>query len=131
MGVREQLEQTYFLELGRHLLADVRVENPEKLKDLEYIREVFYEAARKANLKVLNESFTVFENTGGISFLLFISESHISIHTWPEYSFASIDIYTCGENADPWKAYKYIARELHVIDGEVREIKRALKLKRN
>lgn len=126
MGAREQLEQIYSLELGKHIIADVLVSNSSKLKDVEYLKRILYEAAEKANLKVISDSFTIFENTGGVSLLLFIAESHLSIHTWPEYSFAAIDIFTCGKDANPIAAYEHIIKELGVIKASKKEIKRKL-----
>ncbi len=129
MEVREQLEQSFVLELGRHIIADLVIENSAKLADLDFLRETLYEAARRANLKVLSEYYKVFEGTGGVSLVFFIAESHISIHTWPEYSYIALDIFTCSEESDPWAAYNYIADKLGVKEAEIREIKRVAKLK--
>ncbi len=130
MGAREQLEQVFTLELGRHIIADIIVEDGSVLKDVNYLRNLLYNAAKLANLNVISDNYTIFENTGGVSLLLFISESHVSIHTWPEYSFAAVDIFTCGKDADPWKAYDYIIRELKARVVNKKEIKRVLSLKK-
>lgn len=44
----------------------------------------------------------------GVSGVVVISESHLTIHTWPEYGYAAIDLFTCGEDTDPWKAFEYL-----------------------
>ncbi len=129
MEAREQLEQSYTLELGRHIIADLIIENPAKLSDLDFLIKTLYEAAKKGNLNVLSEAHEVFKDTGGISLILFIAESHLSIHTWPEYSFVAIDIFTCGEEADPWAVYNYLTEKLGVKEADVKEIKRVLRLK--
>jgi len=130
MGVREQFEQAFTLELGRHIIADIIVENSSLLKDVNYLRNLLYKAAKLANLNVISDSYTVFENTGGVSLLLFIAESHISIHTWPEYSFAAVDIFTCGKEANPWLAYEYIIKELNAKVVNEKEIKRVVSIKK-
>jgi S-adenosylmethionine decarboxylase proenzyme, Bacillus form len=125
MGVREQLEATNLLEIGKHVIADIRIDkNSPYLNNVNLVRELLYEAAKLANIKILDEKYVVFENTGGISMILFIAESHISIHTWPEWGYAAIDIFTCGEKTNPWEAYMYIIRKLKPKYINVIEIKR-------
>jgi S-adenosylmethionine decarboxylase len=51
--------------------------------------------------------------TGGVSVVALIEESHIAIHTWPEYKYAVIDVVTCGEQSDPVSAYDYIIEKLN------------------
>jgi S-adenosylmethionine decarboxylase len=126
MGAREQLGQNSVLELGRHIVADIRVENKEILTDINFFKKLLYQSAIKANLKVIGESHYKFDKTGGFSFMLFIAESHISIHTWPEYGYAALDIFTCGENAKPWEAFNFIIQHLKVEKVNVMELKRGI-----
>jgi len=51
-------------------------------------------------------------NPHGVSGVIVIAESHLAIHTWPEFNFASIDIYTCGPEINPWSAYHFMVRKL-------------------
>ncbi len=48
----------------------------------------------------------------GISIIALVLESHISLHTWPKYRFATLDIYTCGKYSDPERAFDYIVSNL-------------------
>ena len=49
---------------------------------------------------------------GGVSLIALIEESHISLHTWPESKYATLDIYSCGEQSDPTLAFEYIVSVL-------------------
>lgn len=60
-------------------------------------------AAKNAGATIVDHHFHAFAPQG-ISGVVIIKESHLSIHTWPEHNFASIDIYTCGELIDFKKA---------------------------
>jgi S-adenosylmethionine decarboxylase proenzyme len=60
-----------------------------------------------------------------------IAESHLSIHTWPEYNFASIDIYTCGSTVNPWKAFDYLKKHFKAANVTAMEMKRGFLNKRN
>jgi S-adenosylmethionine decarboxylase len=125
MGVGEQLEPVKLFEIGKHVIADIRIDkNSSYLTNIHLMKELLYEAAKLANIKILDEKYVIFENTGGLSIMLFIAESHISVHTWPEYGYVAIDIFTCGEKSKPWEAYMYIISKLKPKYVNVIEIKR-------
>ncbi|MFP3190408.1 MAG: adenosylmethionine decarboxylase [Thermoproteota archaeon] len=126
MGAREQLHQNLTLELGKHIIADIRVENREILTDINFFRKIIYQSAIRANLKIIGEHYYRFDKTGGFSYVLFIAESHISIHTWPEYGYAALDIFTCGEKAKPWEAFNFIIQNLKVEKINIMELKRGI-----
>lgn len=126
MGAREQFGQNFALELGKHIIADIRVVNREILSDINFFRKLIYQSAIKANLKIIGESYYKFDKTGGFSYVLFIAESHIAIHTWPEYGYAALDIFTCGDKAKPWEAFNYIIQNLNVERINVMELKRGI-----
>jgi S-adenosylmethionine decarboxylase proenzyme len=69
------------------------------------------EAAEAAGATVVESAFRKFE-PHGVSGVLVISESHLTIHTWPEFGYAAIDLFTCGCNADPWKAFERLSSYL-------------------
>ncbi|MCX7987873.1 MAG: adenosylmethionine decarboxylase, partial [Thermodesulfovibrio sp.] len=70
--------------LGTHLLIELKNCNPEILKDLESVKTILVDAAKKANATVISVNFHEF-NPFGISGVVVIAESHLTIHTWPEY----------------------------------------------
>ncbi|MGC2423043.1 MAG: adenosylmethionine decarboxylase, partial [Nitrospirota bacterium] len=80
------------------------------LQDLDRVREIMVSAAREAKATVVEVAFHEF-NPFGISGMVIIAESHLSIHTWPEYNYAAVDIFTCGEIIVPQEAAHYLIRE--------------------
>lgn len=111
--------------LGRHLLLELKDCNPEVLNDLKFLKECLYEAARKIGATVVNECFHEF-NPHGISGVIVISESHLCIHTWPEHSYAAVDIFTCGEAVDPERAVKPLVDKLGCKNLSFIELKRGI-----
>lgn len=86
--------------ISRHIIADITSEDPFLLDDVELILEALTLAAKEANATILKTAFHRFAPHGVTAFLL-LSESHISVHTWPELNKAALDIYTCGDHTDP------------------------------
>ena len=111
--------------LGIHLLLELRQCNPVLLNDLDYIRDVMVEAAESVEAHVVGESFHRF-NPQGVTGILAIAESHISIHTWPEYGYAAADIFTCGENFSPHAAAALIAEAFECKDPHFQEVTRGI-----
>ena len=74
---------------------DVWVRHPSVLTDLARLRAVMYKAARAGGVTVLGEEFCVFEN-GAVTGVLVLAQSHLSIHTWPEFSLANVDLLSYG-----------------------------------
>ena len=111
--------------LGRHLLVEFYQCDHKILMDVGKIEDIFVGAAKKAKAHIVDVVFHTF-NPHGISGVVVIQESHLAIHTWPEYGFASVDIYTCGDTVDPWICYKYIAKELKCKNSTAMEMKRGV-----
>jgi len=86
---------------GRHLLIDLW--EASNLTDPEYIEDALRRAAEEAGATVLSVHLHQFSDTGGVSGVAILAESHISIHTWPERDFAALDVFMCG-TCDPHKA---------------------------
>lgn len=111
--------------LGRHLLLELKICNKEVLDDLDYLRECLYEAAIQSGATVVGESFYHF-SPQGVSGVVNIAESHIAVHTWPEYGYAAIDVFTCGTNVDPEKAAKLIVQRLGAQSHSLIELRRGI-----
>jgi S-adenosylmethionine decarboxylase len=99
---------------GRHVLADVWGVDFNKINDIEFLKEHMYEAAEKSGATILAMNYEVFI-PHGVTILILLSESHLSIHTYPEKGFAAIDGYTCGEDVDPEVAVDYL---LSILEPE-------------
>ena len=83
---------------GTHLLIDLS--GAENLDDLPAIETALKEAALAGGATILNSDLHHFEPNGGVSGVVILAESHITIHTWPEKGFAALDVFMCGE-CDP------------------------------
>jgi S-adenosylmethionine decarboxylase len=82
--------------LGRHVLADLHGVQADVLTDPELIRTVLLRAAEAAGATPLFAKFHHFGEGQGVTGVLLLQESHISIHTWPEHGFAAVDAFMCG-----------------------------------
>ncbi len=112
--------------LGVQLLAEMWDCNPDKLNDVKGIEEMMIAAAKKSEAQILKVVFHPFE-PHGVSGVVVIAQSHLTIHTWPELDYAAVDIFTCGDDVDPWTALESIAQYLDAEDAHVIEISRGLK----
>lgn len=110
--------------IGRHLIAEFYRCDRGLLDDVAAIRRHMLEAARLIGATVMGDCFHEFEPQG-VSGTVVISESHLSIHTWPEYRYVSIDIYTCG-GLDPHLGFRYLGERLGAEQSRVQEILRGL-----
>jgi len=95
------------------------------LTDVEGVRNVMESAAREANAEILKVAFHRFQPQG-VSGVVVIAESHLSIHTWPESGYAAVDFYTCGDHTDPWRACEYAAQKLGATSMLTTEVKRGI-----
>ena len=111
--------------LGCHLLLELKDCNPELLNDLTYIRQAMLTAAEDVGATVVGESFHHF-SPQGVTGILAIAESHISIHTWPEHCYAAADIFSCGSSFRPREAAIRLADQLECRDPDIKEIQRGL-----
>jgi len=112
--------------LGRHIIAELHGCDSGLLTDVDRALLILRRAVQAAGATYLGEFHRIFEPWGGITAIIALAESHISIHTWPEYRYAALDIFTCGERTDPWKAYEYIVDAYKPEKVNVTEVKRGL-----
>jgi S-adenosylmethionine decarboxylase len=96
---------------GIHILADLWGCNQEKLFFVKEVKELMHKAVQESKLTSLNDYFFQF-NPCGVTGICILSQSHFSIHTWPEKNFASIDIFTCGPPEQALKAFEVLCNEL-------------------
>jgi S-adenosylmethionine decarboxylase len=111
--------------LGTHLLLELKSCNPELLDDLPYLRQSLMEAARETGATIIGDSFHQF-SPQGVTGVVAIAESHLCIHTWPEFGYAAVDIFTCGEGFRPRDAAALIVRSLESGEHSVTEIERGV-----
>jgi len=111
--------------LGTHIIVELSDCNAQILSDVEEVTQILVTAAKEANAEVLQTAFHRF-TPQGVSGVVVIAESHLSIHTWPEYGYAAMDIYTCGDHTDPWKACRYAAEKFQAKQMLTTEVRRGL-----
>ncbi len=85
--------------LGRHLTIEYADCDPFVLNDAPKLEQVFIYAARESRATIIDASFRTFAPQGVSGFIV-IAESHFSVHTWPEHSYAAVDIFTCSDTID-------------------------------
>ncbi len=92
--------------LGNHILVEFMNCDPHIMNDVSTIERDMVEAAQKAGATVINSTFHHF-SPWGVSGVVVIQESHLAIHTWPEYGYAAVDLFTCGE-MDAWISFDHL-----------------------
>lgn len=112
---------------GAHLLADMHGISPDKLRDAATLEQLLRHSAQAAGAQILFSHFHSFGKGQGITGVVLLAESHISIHTWPEYGFAATDIFMCGQ-AQPQRALELIRQALQPASCEIQTIRRGLNL---
>jgi S-adenosylmethionine decarboxylase len=114
---------THHRPAGVHLLADLHGIAPELLTDAAQIDALLREAALAAGARILHSHFHTFGPGMGVTGVLLLAESHISIHTWPEVGFAAADIFMCGA-ARPQMALDLIEASLRPQSRDLRTVER-------
>lgn len=109
--------------LGRHILVEFFECSPEILNDVIVIEESMVAAAKEAQATVINSTFHHF-SPYGVSGVVVIQESHLAIHTWPEFRYAAVDIFTCGTSVNPWVSYDFLKKAFEAGHGSAIEINR-------
>ena len=111
--------------LGRHLLLELKNCDQEVLNDLDFIRDCLSETAEQIGATVVNQAFHQF-SPYGISGVVIVAESHLCIHTWPEYGYASVDVFTCGDSIDPKQAIDLLTDKFGSSESSYLELKRGV-----
>ena len=112
-------------QLGRHLIVEMMGSPYHRLNNITFIDNVFREACTIGSLTLLKMQLHQFEPFG-VSGVAVLAESHISIHTWPEKSYAALDIFVCGKNANPELALKYIEEQMEATSLNVKTFDRGI-----
>ena len=112
--------------LGRHLLIELHECDRSALDDLELVRDTLIEAAYRLGSTVLDVSTHKFDPVG-VTAIVMISESHLSVHTWPEHGYAAIDIFTCSPSASgPADVVGFLSARLLAGDVQTVEVNRGI-----
>ena len=109
--------------LGRQVLVEFYDCDPALLNDPGFVESSMKDAAVAAGSTIVDTVFRVFE-PHGVSGVVVIAESHLAIHTWPEYGYAAVDLFTCGDKVDPWAAHDHLREAFRAGCSECRELPR-------
>jgi len=108
---------------GTHLIVELW--NAKNLSSLKKIEKILKDAVKACEAHLLKINLHKFSPYGGISGVAIIQESHLSIHSWPEYKYAAVDIFVCG-NVDPYKAIPVLKKGFKTEDIQIVELKRGV-----
>lgn len=114
------IKQTY---LGTHIIAELF--DCQNINNLSFVRTALIEAARVCGATILHTKFHQFSPQGLTGYIL-LAESHISIHTWPEYNYAAVDVFTCGP-MNTEKAVHYLVGQFNAQKVDIRKMERGAK----
>ncbi len=109
--------------LGDHILAEFYECNVNAIGDIRFVEESLLEAAVVAKATVVGSSFHLFK-PHGVSGVVVISESHLTIHTWPEFAYAAVDIFTCGSEVEPFEAFSFLKRKFATKNATYQVVQR-------
>jgi S-adenosylmethionine decarboxylase len=108
---------------GRHVLAELVGVRASLLDDEPFLRAALTSAVRACGATVCDVISKRFQPQG-VTVLVLLAESHASLHTYPERGSIFLDVFTCGENADPALAVDSIAAVLRPRDVHRQELRR-------
>lgn len=111
--------------LGRQILVEFYDCKETKINDVEYIESSLINATKASNATIISHNFHKF-SPYGVSGVVVIAESHVAIHTWPEYNYAAVDIFTCGDTIDPWVIQEHLKEYFESKNVSSMEMKRGL-----
>jgi len=105
------------------MLVELKDCNPALLDNVQKIQEIFVNAAKKAKATIVKDVFHRF-SPYGVSGVVVIAESHLSIHTWPEYHYAAVDVFTCNSLLDSNYIVDYIIEEMNCKNPSIVDMNR-------
>ena len=111
--------------LGRHLLLELFDCDLDAINNLESVKGALIEAAKRAQATIVDVVFHEF-NPFGVSGVVVIAESHLSIHTWPEYRYCAVDVFSCGDVLQPEIAVTYLVEAFGAARTSVVEMQRGM-----
>jgi S-adenosylmethionine decarboxylase len=118
------MEHVKELTLGRHLLADAWGAPSGVLDDVERVRKAAEAGAKAAGATLVNVTVHQF-SPQGVTAVATLAESHLALHTWPEYGFFGLDIFLCGEG-EAEAAVEVVREMLEATDVRLHSLVRSM-----
>lgn len=111
--------------LGNHLIIELYDCHEGTINDSRMVEGTLVKAVEISGANMVQSVFHQF-NPHGISGVVVIEESHFSVHTWPEYGYCALDIFTCGDEIDYYSALQFLKAEFKARNMSVTEMKRGM-----
>ena len=111
--------------IGHHYIVEASGCDPKIISSVEEVQQILVKAAEISGAQVWAVSVSRFPPKG-VSGVIVISESHISTHTWPEYGYAAVDLFTCGDTINPWVGFDYLENVFKAERSESMEVARGM-----
>lgn len=121
VGVSREMLQS----LGNHLIVELYGCDTEIINDAGRVESLLLKAVEISGATIVQSVIHEF-NPHGVSGVVVIEESHFSVHTWPEYGYCALDIFTCGNEIDHMGALQYLKDTLAAKNISLNEIKRGI-----
>ncbi|MEM0130072.1 MAG: adenosylmethionine decarboxylase [Thermoplasmatales archaeon] len=118
-----------WVSIGIHLIGDLKGVSPSKISKVNFVKGLMESAVKNSGLSKIRSYYHQF-SPDGVSGIILLAESHLSFHTWPEYGFVALDIFTCGPTEHAEAAFQYILEKLSPISVEYRKVERGLEFPR-
>ena len=109
--------------VGTHCILELCGCSAQRLNDDAFIKDALAEASKQGMSTLLKIASHKFDPQGVTAFAI-LAESHISIHTWPENGYAAVDVFTCGDTAQPRLACEYLVKALDAQTYTLKEVPR-------
>jgi len=109
--------------VGIHVLGTLHGCPRELLEKVAVVRKIMLETVQEASFHSVGESFHQFKPVG-VTGVCVLSESHFSVHTWPEKNLVTVDIFTCGEEGNAENGFALLCKKLRPEKIEKQVIKR-------
>lgn len=109
--------------LGKHIILEMKGCCKETINNVDAVRDILTkatEAMRATLVDVVCHRFS----PHGVTGVAILAESHISVHTWPEYGYVAVDIFICGNAVNPENAASYVIQSFHAKETSTLELRR-------
>ncbi len=109
--------------LGIHYIVDYYECNNKYLTSVSKVNNIMKNASKIGKFSVVKSCFHQFLPCG-VSGVMVLKESHLTIHTWPEYQYAAIDIFLCDININIDKVVEYLSSVFETNNYKIKKIER-------
>ena len=109
--------------MGVHIIAEFLGVEKRKMEKTKVVKSILKKAIKNSKLKVISSCFHQFKPFG-VSGIYLLRESHLSIHTWPEFEYLALDIFTCGSEKEAKNAFEILKKEFKPKKVKMKILKR-------